>query len=262
MAASFQHLEVSDRYRRIYNKSGNNDLIKHLYEIDKLLFCPIFIETLIKFGEMEEYHIQDFSELSRVLISTFFKTYVTLTDHNLINQHHAVLDEYFKAICHDLNKSHMNIKNRILTLLRIKLTVPITQSSLSFHNPTVSISTSYRPKEQELATAEYDIRNILKYNFIKAVKDCTSQPYTYVSHPGTIQLQGPILTKLATNAFIHQQEVMRHSKACGVRTKPFIRNTVNLGLGLGGGGGYDGAIDESSSASGGILVPTFNEDAY
>lgn len=252
--ASFYDTDVANRYQRIYNKCSNNYIIEQLYDTDKLLFDPNFIDTIIKIGEKNEYNIQDFAELSTILISTFFKSYITTTDHNLLTQFHHYCDEYFKAICYDLNKQHMSIKNKILTLLRLKLTVPSIQSNLSFHNPTVSISSNYRPKEQELATAGCDIKNILQNNYFKSVKDCPSITYSYNSHPGSIQLQGPILNKLATYTLILQQEIMRHANACGVKTKPFIRNTINLGLGLG-----DSMMGDTSS---GVLVPTMGGDSY
>lgn len=254
--ASFFDSDVTIRYQRIMNKCNNNSIIEQLYQTDKLLFSPTFIDTIIKIGEKNEYNIHDFGELATICISNFFKSYIDTNDHNLLSQFNQLSDEYFKAICHDLNKQHISIKNKILTLLRLKLTVPPIQNTLSFYNPTVSISSTYKASEQELATAGCDILNIIKNNFFSSVKDCQTQSYKYISHPGSIQLQGPILTKLATCTLILQQEIMRQSNACGVKTKPFVRNTINLGLGLGD-DNYNNLVDDPSS---GVLVSTIGED--
>ena len=256
---SFFDTDVNNRYQRIMNKCSNNTIIEQLYQTDKLLFDPTFIDTIIKIGEKNEYNIQDFRELSTILISTFFKSYIDTDDHNLLSQFNNLSEEYFKAICHDLNKQHMSIKNKILTLLKLKLTVPPIQNTLSFYNPTISISSTYKPSEQELATAGLDIINIIQNNFFNIVRDCPTQSYKYNSHPGSIQLQGPILNKLATNTLILQQEIMRQSNACGVKTNPFVRNTINLGLGLGD-DNYNDIIGDPSS--GGVLVPTIGEEHF
>ena len=259
MSSTFQEADVYTRYQRIYSRCTNKEVIKTLYETDKLLFSPEFINSIIILGEKSEYNINDFHHLTVILICPFFATYMKITDNSLLQYQHEVLDEYFKAICEDLNKQHRAIKNRILTLLRLKLTIPTIQSSLSFNNPTVSISSTYRPKEQELATAGCDIKNILKHTFYKAVKDSNSQSYTHNSYPSSIQLQGPILNKLATYTLILQQEIMRQSNACGVKTKTFVRNTHNMSLGIGDNGGM---MDDGFESSSGIFVPSLNGNNY
>ena len=87
MSSNFQEADVHNRYQRIYSRCTNKDVIKKLYETDKLLFSPEFINAIIILGEKSEYNINDFRHLTVILICPFFETYMKITDNSFLFWH-------------------------------------------------------------------------------------------------------------------------------------------------------------------------------
>lgn len=219
---SFADSESSVYFERIYRDSPDKQTLALIYKMESNLFNPCIIDTLIRLGECKEYNFLTLQEFSIILKCVFFRDFCQTSDAKTIQQYMRMLDVYFKAICKDQSKKHLVIKNRILAMLRLKITIPSVQDSIIINNANVSVRTSYVAREEQSITSILDIKNTIKDQFFHAVENAKEMEFRYVSHPSKIQLSGQVMRSIVSNMILLQEELINESASIGVKVEPFI----------------------------------------
>lgn len=226
MSVLFNNTDIEKRYHRILSLNREtSEKLKILFSTDQILFSPSFINTVISIGECKSYNINDLDVISTLMQSIVFRDYVNYTDAESIAAYNKLFEVYFKAICKDLNKQHMAIKNKILSLLKINITIPSIRDGINITNPLINVSTTYTPRDKKLITTNTDIRSIIRNNFGIAISEAMEETFVYSAHPMNTELSGPVLNNLISIIISFQKEMLVNATACSVRTEPFISNS-------------------------------------
>uniref|UniRef100_A0AAU8GCH1 Uncharacterized protein n=1 Tax=Faxonius propinquus nudivirus TaxID=3139431 RepID=A0AAU8GCH1_9VIRU len=218
---------IYENYKKILANTSSKDSLTKLWKIDPILFDPNFIANMIALAEKNEYKIDNFDDISSLRKSSVFRDFIKQTTDALITKFDFLFEIYFQAITEQTRKPSSVIKTRILTLLKLQLNIPSINNSINFKNSIINVSSSYKPKETERATAACDIAIMVENMFYSAIKNAPSQTFTYSSQPSTLTLQGPILKMLLRNIIMLQDELLNAAIACGVKVEPFITNIGN-----------------------------------
>lgn len=220
----FNMKRTATNFNKIKANSQETEVLDSLYNINKILFDESFIETILTLAEKNEYTVNDFSDILSLKQSSILSDFSTNTNEATNKGFEFILDVYFNAITTDKIISATTVKIKICTLLKMKMSIPSYNNALNIKHVVVSISSSYKPKETERATAACDITNIIKQSFFSAIENAPVRTFMYTPHNASVFIQGPVLNMMLNNMLQLQENLLQVASSCGVKVEPFIVN--------------------------------------
>ncbi|UBZ25589.1 hypothetical protein CcNV_104 [Crangon crangon nudivirus] len=220
---------TEDTYNRLRILCPQKSNLQSLYALDKILFDPEFIEAILNIVQANEYTLFDFTNIIILLQSSLFYDFMKSNlDNDKAKGFDSLFDMYFNLITNGKSISGNGAKIKICALLKMTLTIPVYNQSLSFKNTQINVATSYRPQEIQRATASCDIANIVQQSFFAAIQDVPVEVFSYRPYSSTMSIQGPILQTLMNNLLALQDHLLQTAISCNVKVEPFIVNTSSI----------------------------------
>lgn len=214
----YNNSNTNDIFNQICTGSASQSNLTSLYKTDPLLFEKAFIDTIITFAQLKEYNVFALQTLPNLLFSNTFRQIASTKDPVVLQSFSDLLDPYFKAIGKYKNVSYQEIKNKILKILVISITIP-TMQTMSISQAKISISTAFKPRQTALLTTKMDIENIMNDMYCSAIMNSTPKEVIFNPYPNNVQLQGAILPNIISSTLIVLEEMQKESMSLGIQTK-------------------------------------------
>lgn len=230
MNAQLQHQKTQANFEKIKKRVGNAEsgvVLDSINEATPSLFDETTINTILTLAALSEYTINNFSDILCLRNLNLFSEFVSSTSEEDLKGYGLVFDIYFEAITIGCSMSAAVVKNKILTLLKLKITIPNSSNNFTLKNISATVSSTYKPKKSNRGVAACDISNIIKTNFYNAVENAQVEKFAYTTWTNNTNIQGPVLSMLLSNMVLYQQCLLETAASCGVEVEPFLVNNTS-----------------------------------
>lgn len=233
MNAQMQNHKISinfERIKKLVNDTRECEILENIYLINPGLFDENFIQTILTLSSMNEYRVNNFSDILMLSNESLFSDFSVCESESKSKGYDVVFDAYFNAITIGNSLSGSMVKTKICTLLKLKINVPSFTNTFAIKNITATVSSSYKPNKSNKGVAACDITNIIKSSFYSAIENAQVEKFSFSSWSNNISIQGPVLGTLLSNIVLYQEILLETSAACGVEVEPFLVNNTSSRL--------------------------------
>lgn len=207
-------------YNRLRDLVADKASLFELFKMSAAMFSDEVLSEIKNLATLKEFNINTQLTAAR---NTLLGVYSSETNKDRMASMEKLLDVYFRAIAIEMQVLPETISVPILSLLRIKIKIaPNPLNIQSIRNPTVAVSTSYKPPNVPLATIRSDITSIINQQ-LDIVKDTVQKSnFSFTPIPTRVELRGPIIEAVAKNVVLLQEMMLQQANNMKVAAAPFI----------------------------------------
>lgn len=203
----------------------NNIRLRKLYETCCSIFQQFTINLICELGQKNVYTISNLVNFGPIIDIPIFRQYMDETDVNLLREIESQIDEYLKYLCKYNYCSNLNlVKSRILQILKMSLTIPVSQYFSLIGSVKITYNTTYKPSRNTPITVPTDIANLIDSQFYNMSNNIREEDFTY--EPTTsmhLQLHGNVIENTVKGIVQLQEFMQLRNDTLNINVRPFIQ---------------------------------------
>lgn len=202
----------------------NNAKLRTIYNTSKSMFQNMTIQLICGLGQKNTYSISDLVNFAVLLELPLFRQYMDETDPNELREIESMIEEYLKYLCKYNYCTSMNIiKVRILNVLKMNLTIPVSQYSSSIGGVKITYNSTYRANKNNPITVPTDIANVIDEQFYNMSNNVREEDFVFTPLSSRVNLHGNVIDTTVKSILELQEFMTDKNNALNINVRPFVQ---------------------------------------